>query len=244
MPPRSNHDGDDRAKRRERSRLRGLHGQVVDRLGQRIVSGEIAEGHVFDAADLEADLGVSRTVVREALRVLAAKGLVDPRQRRGTVVRPRGEWHLFDPDVLRWEFADSSTSLFESLAEVRRIVEPAIAALAARRRSPEDVARLGEALERMASAGTDPAGSTEADLAFHRTLAQCCHNELLPPIQEIILVGLRARDLVVHATRPGAEATRLHSDVLAAVREGDPDAAERAMRVLLEVATIDAQTAH
>jgi GntR family transcriptional regulator, galactonate operon transcriptional repressor len=239
----SNGDGETRARQRDRARLRGLHGQVVDRLGQRIVSGQIAEGHLFEAADLEADLGVSRTVVREALRVLAAKGLVDARQRRGTVVRPRGEWHLFDPDVLRWEFTDSSTSLFESLDEVRRIVEPAIAALAATRRSEADLERLTAALDDMAEAGSDPTAATDADVAFHRTLAQCCHNELLPPIQEIILVGLRARDLVVHASTPGAEATRLHGDVVTAVHNGDAHAAEQAMRVLLDVATIHERTA-
>jgi GntR family transcriptional regulator, galactonate operon transcriptional repressor len=219
--------------------IRGLHGQVVEELGIRIVSGALAEGAVFDAAELEARLGVSRTVMREALRVLAAKGLVDARPKRGTAVRPRTEWHLFDPDVLRWEFAGDSPTLFGDLAEVRRIVEPAIAGLAAQRRDDDDLARLDAALALMSSAGADADRATGADLEYHRALGHASHNELLAPIQEVILVGLRARDLLVHTTVPGADAVRLHGAVLDAVRASDRRAAEAAMHALLDVAVHD-----
>jgi GntR family galactonate operon transcriptional repressor len=219
--------------------MRGLHGQVVEELGVRIVSGALPAGAVFDAAELEVRLGVSRTVMREALRVLAAKGLVDARPKRGTAVRPRTDWHLFDPDVLRWEFAGDSPSLFGDLAEVRRIVEPAIARLAAERRDDVDLARLDEALALMSEAGPDADKATAADLAFHRALGHASHNELLAPIQEVILVGLRARDLLVHTTVPGADAVRLHGNVLEAVRASDRRAAEAAMHDLLDVAVHD-----
>jgi GntR family galactonate operon transcriptional repressor len=219
--------------------MRGLHGQVVDELGTRIVTGALAEGAVFDASELEETLGVSRTVMREALRVLAAKGLVDARPKRGTAVRPRTDWHLFDPDVLRWEFAGESTSLFGDLAEVRRIVEPAIAGLAADRREDDDLERLDAALALMSEAGSDPELATQADLAFHRALGQASHNELLGPIQEIILIGLRARDLLVHATVEGADPVVLHGSVLSAVRESDRRGAEAAMLDLLDVAVHD-----
>jgi GntR family transcriptional regulator, galactonate operon transcriptional repressor len=218
--------------------LRGLHGKVVDELGQAIVSGRRAPDEILDAAELEASFGVSRTVVREALRVLAAKGLVDARPKRGTFVRPRSGWQLFDVDVLRWGFANATTSSLGDLAEVRRIVEPAIASLAAERRTEADLTQLDDALDLMAAA-RDSEAATTADVTFHRALALASHNELLAPIQEVILVGLQARDLVVHAAMPSDGALRLHTSVLDAVRAGDPAAAGQAMRELLDVAVLD-----
>lgn len=224
-----------------RAAMRGLHGEVVQRLGRRIVSGEIPERHVFDTSELEQELGVSRTVVREALRVLGAKGLVDARPKVGTYVRPRAEWQLFDADVLSWSFAGAPSSLFSDLAAVRRIVEPAIAAMAAERRDDEDLDRLDQALERMRLVGNDANEATAADVSFHRAMAQATHNELLPAIQEVILIGLRARDLVVHAAVAADDAVALHETVLDAVRAADRPAAERTMLELLDIAVRDAE---
>ncbi|MBB4662826.1 FadR/GntR family transcriptional regulator [Conexibacter arvalis] len=226
--------------------LRGLHGQVVDALGHRIVAGELSAGQTFDLVALERDLDVSRTVLREALKVLAAKGLVDARPKRGTFVRPRADWNLFDPDVLRWEFAAGPSRLFAALAEVRGIVEPATARLAADRRTDADLRALDAAFETMASA--DDAGDAravvEADIAFHRSLAHASHNELLLPIQEVVLVGLRARDVVVHASRsPTSRGLRLHAAVIDAVRAQDADRAEAEMRALLAIAVRDSERA-
>jgi GntR family galactonate operon transcriptional repressor len=221
--------------------MRGLHGQVVEQLGERIVSGQIDPEHVFDTGQLEEELGVSRTVIREALRVLGAKGLVDARPKIGTYVRPRSEWQLFDADVLRWAFAGAPTSLLGDLAAVRRIIEPAIAGMAAEHRTDDDVAQLERALEQMTGAGRDAAAATTADLAFHRALAAATGNELLPPIQEVVLIGLRARNLVVHASIPGEDSIELHAAVFAAVRDRDAGAAERAMLELLDIAVRDAE---
>ena len=105
---------------------RGIHGQTVDAIGRRVLSGELAEDATLDLAALQAEFGVSLTVMRESLKVLAAKGLVGARQKRGTYVRQRADWNLLDPDVLRWQFsAASGTSLLRSLEEVRGIIEPA-----------------------------------------------------------------------------------------------------------------------
>ena len=96
--------------------------------------------------ELEAELDVSRSVIREALRVLKAKGLIDARQKRGTFVQPRTEWKLLDPDVIRWQFAGrDDEQLFNDLAELRGIIEPAAAGLAALRRDDEDLAALDAA---------------------------------------------------------------------------------------------------
>src|SRR5918992_1302910 len=177
---------------------RGLHGQVVQEVGRRIVSGAEPPGSILDIEHLEATFDVSKTVVREALKVLAAKGLVDARPKRGTFVRPRADWSLLDPDLLRWQFESSARDQFlTNLHEVRLIVEPAGALLAA------------------------------------------SHNELLARMEHIIEIGLRARDLLVHAAGHREDFLPPHQAVLAAVRSGDPDAAERAMRGLLDQAARD-----
>src|ERR1700712_2993250 len=104
---------------------RGVHGQTVEVLAQRILTGQVSEGETLDLTALQGEFDVSLTVLREALRVLAAKGLVDARPKRGTFVRPRGDWSLLDADVLRWHFARSQVpGLFDDLHELRTIVEP------------------------------------------------------------------------------------------------------------------------
>ncbi len=115
---------------------RGLHGLTTAALGRRILAGELQPGETVDPELLGTEFGVSRTVVREALRALAAKGMIDARPNRGTFVRFRRSWSLLDPDLLRWRSeGDHMGELFRSLGEVRAIIEPAAARLAATRRS-------------------------------------------------------------------------------------------------------------
>ena len=157
---------------------RGLHGQIVEVMAQRILSGQIPEGATINVTELQSDLGVSLTAVREALKVLTAKGLVDARQKRGTFVRPRSDWNLLDADMIRWHFsdADARPELLEELHEVRGIVEPAAARLAALRSDDTHLTALDEALAAMESA-TDDLAAVTADLAFHRALLAATHNE-------------------------------------------------------------------
>jgi GntR family transcriptional regulator, galactonate operon transcriptional repressor len=218
---------------------RGSHGQAVDYIGRRILNGELGEGETIDVVALEYELDVSRTVVREALRVLAAKGLVGARQKRGTFVRPRSEWNLLDSDILRWQFAGrNDPAFFERLHEVRSIVEPAGARLAAERRTPEDVEALAAALREMAAA-EDVAAATRADLGFHRALLTATHNELLLRMEAVIEAGLTARDELVHGADDVADPVPSHREVYEAVRKGQPAKAERAMRALLAQAVTD-----
>jgi GntR family transcriptional regulator, galactonate operon transcriptional repressor len=222
---------------------RGLHGQVVNELGERIVSGRLVPEAPMDLAELEAELGVSRTVLREALKVLTAKGLVDARQKRGTFVRPRVDWHLLDAEVLRWQLAGQPQGeLLSQLAEVRSIVEPAGARLAAQRRDEDDLAALGEALDAMTESDPASAAAVEADLSFHAALLAASHNELLIRMEAMIEVGLAARDMLVHTGHGGSvrDPVPAHRAVFEATRDGDPDAAERAMRALLDQALRDA----
>ncbi|MFJ8503571.1 FadR/GntR family transcriptional regulator [Streptomyces avermitilis] len=223
---------------------RGVHGQTVEVLARRILGGEIPEGATLDLVALQSELDVSLTALRESLKVLAAKGMVDARQRRGTFVRPRAEWNLLDADVLRWQFEGGSTTesdqaLLHNLAEVRAIIEPAAVRLAAQRRTDADLAALDGALEAMGKHDTDAAHAVESDLAFHRALLAATHNELLERMEMVIESGLAHRDRIVHSSPHSEDPVPAHRAVLDAVREGDPQAAEAAMRALLDQAGRD-----
>jgi GntR family transcriptional regulator, galactonate operon transcriptional repressor len=218
---------------------RGVHGQTVARIAQRIFAGYPAERETIDVAALQAELDVSLTVVREALKVLAAKGLVDARQRRGTFVRPRSDWNLLDGDVIRWQFSGRTDGKFlENLHEVRGIVEPAGARFAAQRRTDADLGALSDALQAMTESAGDPAAIVSADLVFHRALLTATHNELLERMEVVLETGLAERDRLVHGAGHD-DPVHSHKVVLDAIRAGDPDAAEGAMRDLLDKARRD-----
>lgn len=215
---------------------------AVDSIGQRIIRGEIAPGDTLDVEELEREYDASRTVIREALRVLAAKGMVGARPKRGTFVLPRAEWSLLDPDLMRWQFAEQPDEQFlENLAEVREIVEPAGARLAATRRSDHELEAMRLTLALLDDTSADPADVVDADLKFHRTLLCAAHNELLARLETVIETGLRARDLLVHGGGTWAESVSAHRAVLEAVENSDPDEADAAMHRLLDQAARDAE---
>jgi GntR family galactonate operon transcriptional repressor len=219
---------------------RGLHGEVIEELGRRILAGEVAEGETLEPTELEAELDVSRSVLREAFRVLKAKGLIDARPKRGTFVQPRTEWKLLDADVMRWQFAGRDTDqLFEDLAELRGIIEPAAAGLAAMRRTDHDLASLDDALQRMSAAAAGEGDAVEADLAFHRAVLAATHNELLIRTEIVLEPGLAARDRVVHGVVEDDDPTPAHAAVLDAIRDGDPDRAVTAASALLAKSLLD-----
>jgi GntR family transcriptional regulator, galactonate operon transcriptional repressor len=219
--------------------LRGLHGETVETLGSRIVNGYYAPGSQLPPQQLERELGISNTVLREAMRVLAAKGLIESRQKLGTVVKPRSSWSLLDADLLRWQEGHEDSSFLYDLAEVRFIIEPAVARLAAMRRTTQDLRHLHDALQAMIDAGTDGASVIEADLSFHRALLYSAHNELLSRMEFILESGLRVRDMLVHNSTDWPDSVPVHSAILAAVEAGDSAAAERAVLELLDQALTD-----
>jgi GntR family galactonate operon transcriptional repressor len=219
-------------------RLRGVHGQTVEALAGRILAGEIAEGDTLDLPALREELDVSLTALREALKVLSAKGIIDARQKRGTFVQPRSSWNLLDTDVMRWQTqADTDQSLFDELTEMRVIVEPAAARLAAERASDADIEALSGAVDRMGSA-RDLAATVRADLDFHRLLMAATHNVFLTQVERIIAIGLAERDKLVHGSVDD-DPVPSHRAVLDAIAARDPEGAFNAMQALVDKSGAD-----
>ncbi|WP_327713603.1 FCD domain-containing protein [Streptomyces sp. NBC_00464] len=219
---------------------RGVHGQVVHILGARIVSGGIPVGATLDIRALGEELDVSLTVMRESLKVLASKGLIDARQKRGTFVTERSRWNLLDADIIRWRVdGGGGERLMRDLADVRSIVEPAAAHRAALYRTDADLAALRDALDAMGRAQADSTAAAEADAAFHRALLAATGNEMLTRMDMLLEPGLRERDRLVHTHAAADDPVPSHQAVLDAVRERDPARAELAMLDLLAKAAHD-----
>ena len=219
---------------------RNLHGQVVKEIGTQILSGQLKPGSLlFDEETLGARFAVSRTVVREAIKILAAKGLVESRPKRGTIVRPVQFWSRLDPDILMWQ--GNSTSGWEflrNLMEVREIVEPPATQLAAQRATPEEVAIISQAYHDMVESVEDPEVFMQADMRFHAAILQASHNEFLQPIANAIRAAMFSS---LRITNRGAALNKkslpLHFGILEAVREKAPDAAAAMRRHLQDTLT-------
>jgi len=157
------------------------HTLIARDLGIAIVTGQHAPGSVIPGEiDIASQRGVSRSVVREALRMLSAKGLVESRPKSGTRVRDRALWNLLDPDLLAWMFEGEPPATFvRSLFQLRMIVEPAAAEMAATFRNDEQLVRMDAALREMATHGLDTAEGQAADQTFHNAILEATDNELL-----------------------------------------------------------------
>jgi DNA-binding FadR family transcriptional regulator len=212
---------------------RGLHGEFVHSVGLRIVRGELHPGDPIPTdADTE-ELGVSRTVLREAIKVLAAKGLVVSRPKTGTQVRARRFWNLMDPDVLAWRIeAETGDEFFMEILELRRVIEPAAASLAAARATEQEVAELEAAFAEMETNAAEASDAyIAADLRFHEIILEVCHNELLGHLGSTLRAVFRASFTRTHGA--AVRTLPLHDAVLRGVRAGDGAAAEAAMYELI-----------
>ncbi len=217
----------------------GVHGRLVDGIGRLIIGEGLAAGAVLPREiELMDEFGSSRAAVREAIKVLAAKGLVETRQRRGTRVRALDEWNLLDPDVLAWCAASGPTPvLMAQMVELRCLIEPNAARLAAERRTAAELEALEAAHAAMAAAFPEPVAYSQADLDFHRALFRACGNPFIDRLGAIVAVvlegGFHLRDGV---SVPGEAGLVAHGRVLAAIRDRDAAAAEAAMLTVIEVA--------
>jgi DNA-binding FadR family transcriptional regulator len=215
---------------------RGLHGEVVHRIGLMILRGELQPGDPLPSEEeLRAELAISRTVLRESVKVLAAKGLVEARPKTGTRVRARSAWNLLDPDVLAWRSeASPDGGFFRNVVELRRIVEPQAARLAAERADDEEIAALAAAFAEMEATVNDPDAYLEPDLRFHELILQACHNELLAQMASTIRTVFRALFVASRTRNSLRRGTPLHGAIVDAIAAHDGAAAEAAMQTLIE----------
>lgn len=219
---------------------RTTHQQIVDELGLRIVGGAAPPGVPLPVEDdLAAELGVSRGALREAVKALAAKGMLRSRPRTGTRVLPPQEWNHLDADVLRWQQRCRPRLLLEETGQLRRIVEPEAARSAAAQARPDELRALRDALAAMEEAARrrDRAGYVEADIAFHRGLLDASGNRLLGSLGRAVRAALE-HSFSVSTQTPQAVETSLpaHRRVLEAVEGGDAAAAGSAARGIIAAA--------
>jgi DNA-binding FadR family transcriptional regulator len=214
----------------------GLHGQVVHALGRQILSGTVPPGALLPA---QPGLSVSRTVLREAIKVLAAKGLVESRPRTGTRVRPRYAWNLLDPDVLAWQRDVVPPAAFlRKLTEVRLIVEPSACELAAQRARATELRAIDEAYRDMEAALSwgveDYEAFDRADMRFHLAIVRACGNELLEQMGQVVYSGLLLMFQATSRRRGQARASLpKHRAILDAIRRRNGQRAGQAMRRLV-----------
>ncbi|MEU6701525.1 FCD domain-containing protein [Pseudonocardia sp. NPDC046786] len=221
------------------TRERGnLHDRLVEKWGLEIVSGELPAGHSILTNPAADELGVSRSVVREAVRVLESKGLVRVRRRVGITVETSTNWSSLDSDIIRWNLAgpDRFTHL-DHLCSLRTAIEPLAAQLAATAATPEQCGLLTEAVIGMSktarSADTD--AYLEHDAEFHRILLQASGNPLFGALSDVVIEMLAGRTR--HGLMPQVAATsavQLHGEVAASVQAGDGAVARKAMQGILD----------
>lgn len=213
-----------------------LHEHLVRVLGLRIVGGDVGAGDTLPVEDrLASEFGVSRTVVREAIKVLARKGLVQVRPRTGTRVRPAADWTQIDPDIMRWRLESGPDPKFLSdIAELRRLIEPAAAGMAAARASDAAIARIEAAFRAMSSAHALDR-HIESDLTFHLSILEASGNDLLVGLRGLIEGALTfAIHLSTPSKKAGETSMQLHQAVMHAIRKRDAAAAEEAMRHVVQ----------
>ena len=221
------------------SRGRGLHGQLVQQLGQMIVSGDLGADRPLVPEEIGQRFEVSRTVVRESLRVLEAKGLVSARPNVGTRVRPVSDWNLLDPDIIEWRaFGPQREGQRRELCELRWTIEPLAARLAAEQAREEVQQRLADMVEimRQSLGQGDTLTFTRADAEFHGLLLQSAGNRMLEHLSGIVASALQVSGGPANGCEHLTEsAVEHHQRVVQALADGEAVVAESAMRELLAV---------
>ncbi|MCB8874596.1 FadR/GntR family transcriptional regulator [Acidisoma silvae] len=225
-----------------RRRGRSLVDQVVDTIGQDIVAGRFPPASQLpNETEWIERLEVSRSVLREALRVLVSKGLIDIRARTGGRVRDDADWNLLDPDILHWRsHSGDQGSFVTELFELRRVIEPAAAGLAASRITKPQLADLAAALDAMMAAGEDSERFLEPDARFHRIILASVGNSLFRALGQTVTVALDITlRLSLAAPQGQQQSLPFHKTVLDAIASRDSAAASAAMLALVNASERD-----
>lgn len=221
------------------SEVRGQLGRnltygLLEVLGRAIVVGDFADRPFPTEAELSKQHGVSRSVTREAVKMLTAKGLVGARPKQGTFVLPDEQWNLFDTDVLRWLLDRTlSIGLLRQFNELRIAVEPQAAALAATRADDDQRAAIAAGLARMQAAEKGRDDALEADIAFHIAVLRASGNPFLAQFRDVVVTALRTSIRFTNRIAGRTASIADHAAVHDAIERRDPDAARTAMRDLI-----------
>lgn len=207
-----------------------------------MVTGDLKPGQTLPTEpELSQNLGVSRTVVREAIKSLAEKGMIVSRPKTGTQILPRSAWNVLDPDILNWEYqAGPRDAFLYRLTEVRLIVEPAASEMAAQRATEDEIAAMFEAYREMTEAVDDVDSYIDADMRLHAAILRAAHNDLLERVVSVIRTALiSSRKVTVQVPGSSRAALPLHLAVVEAIANHQPRVANEAMRNLISRARTD-----
>ncbi len=214
---------------------RNLTWGLCDLLGRAIVVGDYRERPFPTEAEIERAHGVSRSVTREAVKMLAAKGLLGARPKQGTFVRPEAAWNLFDTDVLRWLLERrSSLALLRQFSELRVAVEPAAAALAAVHASDDQRAAITAGLDRMRAAERGDDAVLEADIAFHAAILVASNNPFFAQFRDVVVTALNTSIRFTNRLSGRSASIADHTAVHDAILARDADGARAAMAELID----------
>jgi DNA-binding FadR family transcriptional regulator len=222
--------------------IKNVYGNTVDHLGEAIVSGRYAAGATIPPEPLlGAELGVSRTVVREAVKSLVGKGLVSTGPKVGTRVLSSDHWNWFDPDVVAWQSRAGLTRDFlRDMQELRRVVEPAAVRMAAERATAQDIADIEAAFQGMRQAVEEGGDYVTHDLRFHQGLLRACGNRMMIQMSKALGALLRTSFEISTSRKDGPRnSLPMHRAVLDAVIARNPAKAERAILALIDGAGDD-----
>jgi GntR family transcriptional regulator, galactonate operon transcriptional repressor len=231
-----------KARERESARSVSVVDRLVSALGRDIAGGVWKPDETLPTEpEIAHRFGAGRNAVREAVKILAAKGLVRTERRAGTIVRPEFCWNLLDSEVLSWMLAAANRDhLLDELAELRSIIEPTVAALAATHASAMETLQICDAYDQMEKLSADMQKAIEADIAFHELLFEATHNRLLVALVPAFSLLLRTNfEISVRAGKETSKNLKEHRQIADAVSRRDPDAAQRATRKLLGKNTAD-----
>lgn len=214
---------------------RNLTYALLDTVGKAIVVGRYDDSPFPTEAELAQQYAVSRSVTREAVKMLTAKGLLVARPRKGTSVQPPSAWNLFDPDVLRWMLERKfSLDLLRQFNELRIAIEPAAAALAAQAADARGIAGIEAGFQRMVAAEAGDDDPLEADIAFHIAVLEASANPFYAQFRDVVTTALRTSIRFTNRFKGRTASLPQHRAVLSAIEARDPAAARAAMSALIE----------
>lgn len=226
-----------RPEARESTRSVSVVDRLVSALGRDIAGGVWKPDETLPTEpELAHRFGAGRNAVREAVKILAAKGFVRTERRAGTIVRPEFCWNMLDPEVLSWMLSalENRDNLLDELSELRSIIEPTVAALAATHASAMETLRIFEAYDQMEKIPDDRQNVIDVDVEFHELLFEATHNRLLVALVPAFSLLLRTNfEISIRAGKPVTRNLKEHRQIAEAISRRDPDGARRSTRKLL-----------